>query len=92
MATLQVRDINDGLYSSLKRLADKERRSISQEVVGILESHIKCPHRKTLDTTDDFLLLCGSWQDKRSSAAIVKEIRGGRKNSRRYGRKSVVFD
>ncbi len=39
MANLQVRDIDDKLYDSLKRRADLEHRSISQEVVMIIESH-----------------------------------------------------
>jgi plasmid stability protein len=92
MATLQVRDIDDGLYGSLKVLADKEHRSISQEVVKILESHIQNPDRKFPDATKEFLSLCGSWKDSRSAESVAKEIRDQRKNSRRYGGNHVVFD
>jgi plasmid stability protein len=92
MATLQVRDIDDGLYGSLKLLADKEHRSISQEVVKILESHIQHPDRKFPDATGEFLLLSGSWQDSRPAESIAKEIRGRRKNSGRYGENHAVFD
>jgi plasmid stability protein len=92
MATLQVRDIDDGLYSSLRILADKEHRSISQEVVKILESHVQHPDRKIPDATGEFLSLSGAWQDNRSADTMVKEIRHERKNSRRYGGKNVVFD
>jgi hypothetical protein len=92
MATLQVRDIDDGLYGSLKTLAKKEHRSISQEVVKILESHIQQPDGKFPDVTEEFLSLCGAWQDSRSAESITKEIRGRRKNSRRYEGNHVVFD
>ncbi len=37
MATLQVRDIDDRLYESLKTFANSEKRSISQEVIHIIE-------------------------------------------------------
>jgi len=33
MATLQVRDIDDRLYESIRNLAASEKRSISQEVI-----------------------------------------------------------
>jgi hypothetical protein len=92
MATLQVRDIDDGLYGSLKVLADKEHRSISQEVVKILESHIQNPDRTFPYATKEFISLCGAWQDSRSAESIAKEIRGQRKNSRRYGGNHVIFD
>jgi plasmid stability protein len=92
MATLQVRDIDDGLYSSLKLLAGKEHRSISQEVVKILESHVQHPDRKMPDSTKEFLSLGGAWEDGRSTEAIVKEIRRVRKNSGRLRGKNVVFD
>jgi hypothetical protein len=61
-------------------------------VVKILESHVQNPDRKVLDTTGEFLSLSGAWQDHRSAADIVKEIRRARKNSRRFGGKSVLFD
>ena len=92
MATLQVRDIDDGLYATLKMLADKEHRSLSQEVVNILESHVRQPNRKLQDITGEFLSLSDAWQDDRSASSIVKEIRQERKNSRRYGDSNVIFD
>jgi plasmid stability protein len=92
MATLQVRDINDELYSNLKVLAEKEHRSISQEVIKIIESYIQSPEKKLKDITQDFLTLSGSWQDNRNSEEIIKDIRHSRKNSNRLGKNYVVFD
>ena len=37
MAHLQVKDIDDKLYESLRNLASQEKRSISQEVIYILQ-------------------------------------------------------
>ncbi|HOF34148.1 MAG TPA: hypothetical protein PK624_01790 [Spirochaetota bacterium] len=44
MAILQVRDFDDGLYSSLKSMAKSENRSISQEVISIIEKYLSNPH------------------------------------------------
>jgi hypothetical protein len=43
MAILQVRDIDDQLYASLKEIAKSENRSLSQEVVPILEKYLANP-------------------------------------------------
>ena len=52
MATLQVRDIDNELYELLKKRAAGERRSISQEVVRILEYHIRQPKELRTDSTN----------------------------------------
>lgn len=92
MAILQVREIDDNLYESLKRLARREHRSLSQEVIRILKAYISNPHRMNIDNTEEFLALCGSWDDKRSTEEIVKDIRQNRKNNRRFGGKNGLFD
>jgi plasmid stability protein len=43
MAILQVRDIDDRLYDSLKQKAQINNRSISQEVISILETYLSNP-------------------------------------------------
>ena len=59
MAVLQVRDIDDSLYEALKTLAKKERRSISQEVIMMIESYISNPKATSVESTEEFLNL--SW-------------------------------
>ena len=44
MATLHVRNVPDRLYEQLKSRAQAERRSLSTEVVMILERALKRPH------------------------------------------------
>jgi hypothetical protein len=72
MAILQVRDIDDSLYEALKTLAKKERRSISQQIIMMIESYISNPKRAALESTEEFLNL--SWQGSESADEIISEI------------------
>ncbi len=85
MAILQVRDIDNELYSTLKTAARLENRSISQEVISILEQYLSSPPDNRNHSTDDFLSLAGSWDDPRSADAIIRNIKANRKNSMRFG-------
>jgi plasmid stability protein len=92
MAILQVRDIDNELYESLKKRAAGEHRSISQEVVRILEYHIHQPKELSADSTKSFLALCDSWHDDRSAKEIVIDLRKHRKQSPRFRGDHGVFD
>ena len=92
MANLQVRDIDDKLYESIRSLAISEKRSISQEVVLILEKYLSAPLDFNKNPTEEFLDLAGSWEDDRSADEIVKEIRTSRRNSQRFGHTDELFD
>lgn len=90
MANLQVRDIDDRLYESLRERASRERRSISQEVVLILQKYLSIPSVYDANPTDQFLNLTGSWGDSRSADEIVTDLRHARGNSRRFAGDSHV--
>jgi plasmid stability protein len=92
MANLQVRDIDDRLYESIRVMASSEKRSISQEVVHILENYLSRPDSNKPNPTDEFLQLAGSWEDNRDSDTIIKEMKAGRKNSTRFGHTDELFD
>ncbi len=92
MANLQVRDIDEKLYSSLRNLATNEKRSISQEVIYILQKYLSTPKSFDLNPTDDFLQLSGSWDDERNAEEIIKDIEDNRKNSARFGSNNELFD
>lgn len=92
MANLQVRDIDSGLYQSLKNRASQEKRSISQEVIYILERYLSRPKSLDVNPTEEFLQLSGSWEDDRSAEEIVIGIRDGRSNSPRFGSSHELFD
>ena len=92
MANLQVRDIDDNLYESIRSLAISEKRSISQEVVLILEKYLSSPLDFKRNPTEEFLGLAGSWKDDRCAGEIVKDIRNSRRNSQRFGNANELFD
>jgi plasmid stability protein len=92
MAILQVRDIDDRLYAFLKKLAQSENRSLSQEVISILEKYLLNPALFKNNPTREFLSLSGSWEDDRTAEEIIDDIKKNRKKSRRFGVKHAVFD
>ena len=92
MANLQVKDIDDKLYESIRNLAASEKRSISQEVVLILEKYLSKPRVFDQCPTDEFLSLAGSWDDDRSADVIIQDIRDNRRNSNRFGNTDELFD
>lgn len=92
MAILQVRDIDDRLYASLKDLAKSENRSLSQEVISILEKFLSNPLVFKNNPTREFLSLSGSWDDDRTADEIIDDIKKKRKSGKRFGVKHVVFD
>jgi plasmid stability protein len=84
MATLQVRDIDDLLYTELKNRAREQHRSLSQEVVHIIEDYLSRPPEDSKTQTELFLQLAGSWQGSETAEEIMKSIRNGRVNSNRF--------
>ena len=83
MATLQVRSIDDALYKALGRRAAMDNRSISQEVVAIIKDFLSSPKSLHENATSDFLAMCGTWEDERSSDEIVEDLRQSRRNRNR---------
>jgi len=92
VAILQVRDVDDRLYSSLKEVARRENRSLSQEVISILEKYLSNPRAFTSNPTEDFLSLSKAWNDPRDSEKIIRDIEESRTQSERFGESSVLFD
>ncbi len=92
MATLQVRDIDDRLYNFLKTSAKLQNRSISQEVVTIIQNYLNSSKNTSTNATLEFLSLTGAWKEEKTAEEIVKNIRKGRRQSKRFGEKDGVFD
>jgi len=85
MATLQVKGIDERLYEGLRRRANRDHRSISQEVVHLIEEHLaRPPGTDSGFAVDDFLQLAGTWQDDRPAAEIAADIRSSRRTGRRF--------
>jgi plasmid stability protein len=90
MAILQVRDIDDRLYSSLKQKAQTDNRSISQEVISILETYLSNPDAFTSNSTKEFLNLY--WEDNRTANEIITDIKKARKNKKPAGNFDGIFN
>jgi predicted CopG family antitoxin len=85
MANLQVKGIDDDLYDKLKKLALNENRSISQEIIFLIKTHLSVKKTASSSRTpaEILLQLSGSWDDQRTADEIIAEIRNHHKNSER---------
>ncbi|MDA8163460.1 MAG: hypothetical protein M0017_00315 [Desulfobacteraceae bacterium] len=85
MANLQIKGMDDQLYEDLKRQAAEENRTVTQEVVHLLRSHLASRKTsKAARTPAEVLLeLSGAWEDGRPAGDIVNEILESRRNSTR---------
>lgn len=85
MANLQIKGIDESLYSGIKRLAQQEHRSVSQQVVHVLQHYLATAKKARQNKTaaQSLLALSGAWDDERPAGRIVREIKAGRKNSRK---------
>jgi plasmid stability protein len=92
MAILQVREVDDRLYSLLKAKAKRENRSLSQEVISILENYLSNPASFNKNPTKEFLSLAEAWTDGRTAEELINQIKQSRKNSKRFEAKNVLFD
>jgi len=92
MAILQVRDFDDRLYEFLKRSAKLANRSISQEVITIIQAYLSSAQHVTANATDEFIALTGAWKQDESAAEIVSDLRHARNSKKRFGDKNGLFD
>ena len=92
MAILQVRDIDDRIYENLKKISEQNKRSISQEVIHIIETYLSDPKIIRKNSTEEFLKLAGSWEDGRSAEKIITEIKKGRSANKRFSEEHGIFD
>jgi plasmid stability protein len=91
MATLQVKGMDDRLYQALGARAAMDNRSISQEVVSIIQQYLASPCKDYKTTGEAILELAGSWQDERSAEEIVGDIRQSRRLGHRNKELGDVF-
>ena len=91
MATLQVKGFDEALYRALGARAKQENRSISQEVVKLVQDFLARPSGSAEEASRTFLTLCGSWKDKRSPRQIAQDVRKSRRTARRFRGSGNVF-
>jgi hypothetical protein len=85
MANLQIKGMDDNLYTQIKELAAMENRSVSQQIVFLAKEYLA--RKKSLQPARSpagtLLELSGSWDDNRTPDEIVKEIKGARRSTKR---------
>lgn len=93
MANLQIKGIDDALYTQIKELAACENRSVSQQILYLVRRYIanKRQFQKTKMPAQALLDLSGSWEDSRSAVEIVSDIKNARKKSSRFQERPDVF-
>lgn len=91
MATLQVKGFDDALYEALGVRAKRDNRSVSQEVVKLIQDFLVRPSGSAEEATRAFLALAGSWEDTRSDRQIARDIRKRRRATKRFGGSRNVF-
>jgi plasmid stability protein len=91
MATLQVRDIDDRVYNELKQRAKRKHRSLSQEVVQIIEDYLSKPIGGSKTQSDMLLELSGSWAGPESAEQLIQSVRKNRTESKRFRKSNGIF-
>lgn len=86
MATLQIKGMDDALYSALKKRAEMENRSVNQQVVTNLQDYLARPNVSARKATEEFLAICGTWEDDKTAEEMIKEIRQSRRSGRRFNK------
>ncbi len=71
MATLNVKNLPDGLYRKLQARAKRQRRSVAQELTQILSEVLETP--KPLSILELQGLGKKHWQDVEASAHVERE-------------------
>jgi len=88
MANLQIKNIDEGLYEEIKRAASAENRSVSQQVLTLIQEYLaKRKQILKLKSPGQVLLeLSSTWEDEMSAEEIVRGIKKARRNSKKlYG-------
>ena len=93
VANLQIKGIDDALYTQIKELAASENRSISQQILFLVKRYIanKEQFEKTKIPAQVLLKLSGSWKDSRGADEIISDIKNARKNTSRFKEGRDVF-
>jgi len=92
MANLQVKDIDENLYRALKIRAKNMRRSVSQEVIRLVEEYLNQPEEARVDSTKQFLSLTWRSDQDESADDLISQIKEDRRESEKFKGNKNVFD
>jgi hypothetical protein len=85
MPSITLRNIPETLLDGIRILSERDRRSLNNELIVILEEGFAAkaergsaePFGPALQA-ELWLELCGKWEDDRSAEAIIEDIRAAR--------------
>ena len=85
MPNFEIKGMDDQLYEELKRLASKEKRSVSQQAVFLLRDYLaRRGLLRVAKTPAQVLLeLAGSWQGDEDAKTVIARIKKARRKSRK---------
>jgi hypothetical protein len=85
LSNFQIKGMDDQLYEELKRLASKEKRSVSQQAVFLFRDYLarRQPMRAAKTPAQVLLELAGSWQDAEDAKTVIARIKKARRKSRK---------
>jgi len=83
MANLQIKGMNDDFYAQIKALAVSESRSVSQQILFMTKEYLlkKQQVQAAKMPAQVLLELSGAWEDGRTAAEIVADLKQARKNT-----------
>jgi plasmid stability protein len=89
MASFTLRNIPENLLEGLRILSERERRSLNNELLMVLEEGLNAKaERSGVEPPSPELQaelwmdLCGKWEDDRSAEEIIEGIRSARSMGR----------
>jgi hypothetical protein len=85
MANLQIKGIDDNLYSEIKNLAASQNRSVSQQVLMLIRHYLSKQRQieRSKSPVQVLIDLSGSWDDERPAEKIIKDLKKNRKDSKK---------
>ncbi len=88
MASLTLKNLPDGLLRALRKAADKDRRSVTQEIIHLLESALGTAERRAPRSADSdaqiaaWRKLAGKWESDADRTTEARRIMDRRTSGR----------
>ncbi|HOX31452.1 MAG TPA: Arc family DNA-binding protein [Spirochaetales bacterium] len=89
MPSFTLRNIPESLLEGLRILSERERRSLNNELLVVLEEGLAAKAESAGSESlgpelqaSLWMELCGKWEDERSAEAIIEDIRSARSMGR----------
>ncbi|MCX7046534.1 MAG: hypothetical protein NTX50_13745 [Candidatus Sumerlaeota bacterium] len=92
MAMLLIKGIGPKVYETLRTRARRSHRTVSQEAKIMIQERLEHSGMPPREATEAFLKMAGAWQDDRSAAAIICELKKARRSESRAKHLANVFD